>query len=126
MENTNNSDQQRVDQVTGGPLEGMSPQANLDQDMIPPGDDSSDRDAVYADLGLDGGGPDVMNPGEEEASDTILYTDNTTARHAMDNVSNDVDYDSLPENEALRDEEIDRLGDEGASNTDETDRYLAY
>ena len=122
MENTNNADQQPIDQHTGGPLKGMSPQGNLDQDIL----STDEADAVYADLGLDAGGPDVRNPGEEEASDTILYTDNTTARHAMENVSNDVDYDALPEDEVLRNEEIDRLSDEEQRSTDETDRYLAY
>lgn len=125
MENINNADQQRIDQQSSGPLEGMSPQVNLDQNKMPPSDEPSDQDAVYTDFSLDAGGPDVMNPGEE-ASDSILYTDNKTARHAMDHVSNDVDYDSLPEDKALRDEEIDRLTHKNASGTDETDRYLAY
>lgn len=89
MENANNSAQQRVDQNTGGPLEGMSPQfTNL------PGEDVNEDPAVYADLGLERGGPDVMNPGDEEASDTILYTDNAIAMDATDAVSDDPDLDA--------------------------------
>lgn len=63
--------------------------------------------AIYANLGI-GGHPDNMNPGSEEASDTILYTDNMTARNATDNVSNSLD-DELPEEERFLDEEMDRL-----------------
>lgn len=65
--------------------------------------------AIYANLGI-GGHPDNMNPGSEEASDTILYTDNMTARNATDNVSNSLD-DELPEEERFLDEEMDRLND---------------
>ena len=104
MENTNNSDQQRVDQNSGGPLEGMSPQnTNMSED-----NDEMDS-VVYAGLGLDGQ-PDAMNPGSEEASDTLLFTDTATARHATDEVSNNEDMDDLPENlldEDLSDDELD-------------------
>ncbi len=90
MENMNNSDQQRVDQNSGGPLEGMSPQNT----NMPENDDEMDS-VVYAGLGVNNQ-PDVMNPGDEEASDTLLYTDTATARHATDGVSNDEDLDDLP------------------------------
>ncbi|WP_019988944.1 hypothetical protein [Rudanella lutea] len=120
---------QQVDQNTGGPLEGMSPQfTNM------PGNDVNEDPAVYAELGLDGV-PDNMNPGDEEASDTILYTDNMTARNATENVSNDLG-DELTEEELLLDEEMDRLNDTDVDadpnelrnerENDDTDRYLAY
>lgn len=129
MENNNNSDQQQVDQNTGGPLEGMSPQfANM------PGNDVNEESAIYAEFGIDGQ-PDTMNPGSEEASDTILYTDNMTARNANDNVSNSFD-DELPKDELLLDEEMDRLNDTDVDmdpnelreerENDDKDRYLAY
>jgi len=89
--------------------------------------------AIYANLGI-GGQPDNMNPGSEEASDTILYTDNMTARNATDNVSNSFD-DELPEDELLLDEEMARLNDTDVERdpdelreereNDDTDRYLA-
>ncbi|KAB7732230.1 hypothetical protein F5984_08495 [Rudanella paleaurantiibacter] len=119
----------QVDQNTGGPLEGMSPQfTNM------PDNDVNEDPAVYAELGLDGV-PDNMNPGDEEASDTILYTDNMTARNATENVSSDLDGD-LKEDELLLDEEMDRLNDTDVDadpnelrnerENDDTDRYLAY
>lgn len=86
----NNSDQQRVDQNSGGPLEGMSPQNT----NMPENDNEMDS-VVYAGLGVNNQ-PDVMNPGDEEASDTLLYTDTATARHATDGVSNDEAMDDLP------------------------------
>lgn len=67
MENTNNPDQQRVDQNSGGPLEGMSPQNT----NMPENNEEEDA-VVYAGLGVNNR-PDIMNPGDEEASDT-LYT----------------------------------------------------
>jgi hypothetical protein len=126
MENTNNPDQQPVDQSTGGPLEGMSPQNNADFDNLDLGADGNpEESAVYAGLGLDAGGPDEWNPESEEASDSILYTDTITAQHAIDNVSNDVDYDQLPTDETLDPDEIDRLSPDSAK-PDDQDRYLAY
>ncbi len=89
--------------------------------------------AIYANLGISGE-PDNMNPGSEEASDTILYTDNMTARNATDNVSNSFD-DELPEDELLLEEEMARLNDGDVERdpdelreereNDDTDRYLA-
>jgi hypothetical protein len=94
----------------------------------------NEESPIYANLGI-GGQPDNMNPGSEEASDTILYTDNMTARNATDNVSNSFD-DELPEEERLLDEEMDRLNDGDVERdpdelreereNDDTDRYLAY
>ena len=103
MENSNNSNQQ-VDQNTGGPLEGMSPQNT----NIPENNDEMES-VVYAGLGVDNQ-PDVMNPGDEEASDTLLYTDTATARHATDGVSNNEDLDDLPADlldDDLSDDELD-------------------
>lgn len=116
MENTNNSNQQ-VDQNTGGPLEGMSPQnTNMPED-----NDEMDS-IVYAGLGVNNQ-PDVMNPGNEEASDTLLYTDTATARHATDGVSNDEDMDDLlPDNlldSDLSDDELDQEITELAEEEDE-------
>ncbi|WP_080238554.1 hypothetical protein [Spirosoma rigui] len=104
MENTNNADQQPVDQSSGGPLEGMSPQHT----NMPENNDEMDS-VVYAGLGVNNE-PDVMNPGDEEASDTLLYTDNATAMHATDGVSNGEDMDDLPDDlleEDLSDDELD-------------------
>ena len=91
MENLNNPDQQRVDQQSGGPLEGLSPQhVNM------PGNDDDEDNAIYSELGLDGR-PDTMNPGDEEASDTILYTDNAVATDMTDMVADsNVDDSDLP------------------------------
>jgi len=118
MENTNNADQQRVDQNTGGPLEGMSPQNT----NVPENNDEMDA-VVYAGLGVNND-PDVMNPGDEEATDTLLYTDTATARHATDEVSNADDLDDTPDDlleDDISDDELDReitelAEDEEASN----------
>lgn len=124
MENINNdnSDQQRVDENSGGPLEGMSPQNN----NIPPNNDEQDS-AVYAGLGVNNE-PDIMNPGNEEATDTLLYTDTTTARHATDELSNDEEpdefTDELLEQDDLSDDEIDEQIIELAEEEDEgNERY---
>ena len=121
MENTNNSDQQRVDQNSGGPLEGMSPQ-NVN---MPENNDEMDS-VVYAGLGVNSQ-PDVMNPGDEEGTDTLLYTDTATARHATDGVSNDEDMDDLPDDLLkgdLTDDELDEQITELAEEEDEgNERY---
>ena len=126
MENTNNSDQQPVDQQTGGPLEGLSPRNNAGQEELAKDASGDPEDsAIYAGLGLNSGSTDEWNQTADEAADTILYTDTATAQHAVDNVTNDVDYDKLPTDEALSEEEIDRLSDE-TDTTDKGDSYLAY
>ena len=122
MENTNNSDQQRVDQNSGGPLEGMSPQHN----NLPLNDDEADA-VVYAGLGVNNE-PDILNPGDEEASDTLLYTDTATARHATDELSNDEEFDEFTADELddsdLSDDEIDEEITELAEEEDEgNERY---
>ena len=121
MENTNNSDQQRVDENSGGPLEGMSPQNT----NMPLNDDEQDA-VVYAGLGVDNN-PDIMNPGNEEASDTLLYTDTATARHATDELSNDAEPDELTDklvDADLSDDEIDEQITELAEEEDEgNERY---
>ena len=72
--------------------------------------EQEDDGVAYAGLGVNNE-PDNMNPGSEEASDTLLYTDNVTAQHATDEVSNGVDGDELPEDmlddEDLSDDELD-------------------
>ena len=90
MENISNTGQQMAEQNSGGPLEGMSPQfTNM------PGNDVNEESAIYAEFGLDGQ-PDVMNPGDEEASDTILYTDNAVATDMTDMVAETATDDTLP------------------------------
>jgi hypothetical protein len=49
--------------------------------------DNPEADSViYANLGIDGG-PDVMNPGDAEAADTLLYTNNAVATDLTDSVA---------------------------------------
>lgn len=124
MENINNdnSGQQRVDENSGGPLEGMSPQNN----NMPQNNDEQES-AVYAGLGVNNE-PDIMNPGNEEATDTLLYTDTATARHATDERSNDEEpdefTDELLEQDDLTDDEIDEQIIELAEEEDEgNERY---
>ena len=116
MENTNNSDQQRVDENSGGPLGGMSPRhTNI------PENDSEEDAVVYAGLGVNNQ-PDIMNPGDQEASDTLLYTDTATARHATDQVSNDAEPDEFTDeldDADLSDDEIEDQIDELAEEEDE-------
>ena len=121
MENTNNSDQQRVDQNTGGPLEGMSPQNT----NMPENDEDMDS-VVYAGLGVNSQ-PDSMNPGGEEASDTLLYTDTATARHATDEVSNGENMDNMTADLLsgdLSDDELDEEIIELAEDEDESSERL--
>lgn len=120
MENVNNSDQQRVDQNSGGPLEGMSPQNT----NMPENNDEAGN-VVYAGLGVNNE-PDNYNPGDEEASDTLLYTDTLTAQHATDEVSNGEDMDDLPEDlqDDLSDDDLDAEIIELAEEEDEgNERY---
>lgn len=94
--------------------------------------------AIYADLGLNGG-PDKMNPGNEEASDTILYTDNQVARSATEAVSvGDEMSGAIDPTDELQvgNDELDRLNDtnvdqnandlQAERENDDKDRYLAY
>lgn len=116
MENTNNSDQQRVDENSGGPLGGMSPQNT----NIPENDIEQDA-VIYAGLGVNNH-PDIMNPGDQEASDTLLYTDTATARHATDGISNDAEPDEFPDDfsdDNLSDDEIEDQIEELAEEEDE-------
>lgn len=121
MENRNDAGQERVEQNTGGPLEGMSPQnTNMPENQY------EDDVVAYAGLGVNND-PDVMNPGDEEATDTLLYTDTATARHATDEVSNAEDMDDMPEDlldEDLSDDELDREITDLAEDEDEgNERY---
>ena len=120
MENTSSSGQQQVDQSTGGPLEGMSPQHN----NIPENDVEQDA-VVYAGLGVNNE-PDVMNQGGDEAADTLLYTDTATARHATDELSNDAEPDEFMDDASddLSDDELDAEITELAEEEDEgNERY---
>lgn len=105
MENTNNADQQSPDQTAGNSQKGLSPQHNN-----APENNEEDEAIVYAGLGVNNR-PDVLNPGEEEAADTLLYTDTATARHATDELSNDEEPDEFVEDDLsdddLSDDEID-------------------
>lgn len=104
MENTNNTNQQRVDENSGGPLEGMSPQNT----NVPINEEEQD-DVVYTGLGVNND-PDIMNPGDDEATDTVLHTDTITARHATDEVSNAEDLDDIPSDlleDDLSDDDLD-------------------
>lgn len=86
-----------------------------------PGNDVNSEPAIYAEFGFDGQ-PDNMNPGTEEASDTILYTDNAVASGMTDMVSETAGYDTdlpadLPNDlenvdEAKMQAEIDQLSAE--------------
>jgi hypothetical protein len=117
MENLNNSGQQRVDEYSGGPLEGMSPQNT----NVPQNNEELDE-VVYTGLGINGH-PDSMNPGDDEAADTLLFTDTATARHATDEVSND-DLDDLPKDllsGELTDDELDQEITELAEEEDAAD-----
>ena len=80
------------------------------QDVNMPANDER-ADDVYAGLGVNNE-PDIMNPGSEEATDTVLHTDTITAQHATDAVSNGDD----PTN-ALLDGEI-------AGDDDELDKEI--
>lgn len=86
-----------------------------------PGNDVNGESAIYAEFGFDGQ-PDNMNPGTDEASDTILYTDNAVATDMTEMVSERASYDSdLPADlyndldnvdEAKMQAEVDQLADE--------------
>ncbi|GAB3554407.1 hypothetical protein [Spirosoma fluminis] len=121
MENINNADQQPIDENTGGPLEGMSPQhTNMPEN-------NNEEDVIaYAGLGVNND-PDVMNRGDDEAIDTLLYTDTATARHATDEVSNAEDMDDLPSDlldDDLSDDELDQEISELAEDEEEgNERY---
>lgn len=103
--NNEGAGQQPVDEQTGGPLSGMSEQ----HVNMPENNDEMDS-VIYADLGLYGQ-PDSMNPGDEEATDTLLYTDNSTARNIAEGLPNDQDMDDMPAdllNDDLSDDDLDR------------------
>lgn len=86
-------------------MENNTNKANTDEN------DSQDESIVYANLGINGQ-PDEMNRGNDEATDTLLYTDNSTARNATVGLPNDDlgDMDNLSEDEL--DREISDLAEE--------------
>ncbi|MBC8154228.1 MAG: hypothetical protein H7Z72_15100 [Bacteroidetes bacterium] len=110
MESTNEgAGRQSDDDEMGGSRSDM-PEPNVDM----PDNDDEMTSVIYADLGIDGQ-PDSMNPGSDEATDTLLYTDNSTARNATNNLPNDEGMNDLPGDlliTDLSDEELDReIGD---------------
>ncbi|GAB4014401.1 hypothetical protein GCM10028808_36780 [Spirosoma migulaei] len=122
MENTNNADQQSPDQTLGNSLKGLSPQHNN-----APDNDDDEGAVVYAGLGINNS-PDILNPGEEEASDTLLYTDTATARHATDELSNDEELDEFSADDLsdddLSDDELEKEITELAEEEEEgNERY---
>ncbi|GAB3690783.1 hypothetical protein GCM10027592_08300 [Spirosoma flavus] len=121
MENTSNADNQSPDQSFGDSLKGLSPQNN----DLPPNNEDEEA-TVYAGLGVNNQ-PDAYNQGSDEASDTLLYTDNVTARHATDELSNDEEPDEFPNdlaNSDLSDDDIDEEITELAEEEDEgNERY---
>ena len=122
MENTANTDQQSLDQTSGNSIKGLSPQHNN-----LPDNDVEDDAVVYAGLGVNNH-PDILNPGGEEASDTLLYTDTSTARHATNQVSNgeepDEFSDDLDDDADLSDDDIEEQITELAEEEDEgNERY---
>lgn len=78
--------------------------------------DPDSEDVIYADLGIDGQ-PDNMNPGGNEATDTMLYTDNQVARFATENVASEDTIDDLPE--ALLDDEDSVVNEDDVFNDSE-------
>ena len=118
MENTN---QQSPDQGAGNSTKGLSPQHN---DIS--ANDSSDDSVVYAGLGVNNE-PDVINPGDEEGTDTLLFTDTATARHATNAVSNEAEPDEFPVDAidgTMSDDEIDEQITELAEEEEEgNERY---
>jgi hypothetical protein len=117
MENTN---QQSPDQSAGNSTKGLSPQHN--DIAANEGDDA----VVYAGLGVNNE-PDVRNPGDEEGTDTLLFTDTATARHATNAVSNEAQPDEFPVgklDETMSDDELDEQITELAEEEDEgNERY---
>ena len=117
MENTN---QQSPDQSSGNSTKGLSPQHN--DISANEGDDA----VVYAGLGVNNE-PDVINPGDEEGTDTLLFTDTATARHATNAESNDAEADEFPVGAldgTMSDDEIDEQITELAEEEDEgNERY---
>lgn len=110
MENNNNSDSPNQVDQTGGPQGGVSPErVNM------PENDLEANPAVYSEFGMDGT-TDVYSHPDDEAADTILYTDNVTAMHAMDEVPNGPAFDELPDD--MVDEEITEAEE------DDVDPYL--
>ena len=117
MENTN---QQSPDQSAGNSTKGLSPQHNG-----MPANEGDDA-VVYAGLGVNNE-PDVINPGDEEGTDTLLFTDTATARHATDAVSNEAEADEFPVDAidgTMSDDEIDEEITELAEEEEEgNERY---
>ncbi|GAB3898571.1 hypothetical protein GCM10028803_18250 [Larkinella knui] len=61
-----------------------------DEDGLPPLSEA-DVAPMYTDLGL--GSEDTYNKGDDEAADTLLYTDTHTAINTAENRSNSLAYD---------------------------------
>jgi hypothetical protein len=128
MDTQNNPSQPRTDRAS----DALSEDISLQNSGLLANDPDSEE-VIYADLGIQGQ-PDGMNPGDDEATDTVLYTDNQVARFATENVASDETIDDLPE--ALLDDEDSIVNEDDVYNdpdelaaerdNDDKDSYLAY
>lgn len=88
--------------------------------------EQEDNGVAYTGLGVNNE-PDNFNPGNEEASDTLLYTDTVTAQNATNEAPNGLDDDALPQDmldEELTDDELDEQITELAEDEEEgNERY---
>jgi hypothetical protein len=87
MENQNNG--QAASDSPDTPLSRRT-QTPEDPDSLPPLSDA-DTAPMYTDLGL--GAEDTYNKGDDEANDTLLYTDTHTAINTAENRSNSLAYE---------------------------------
>ncbi len=90
-------------------------------ELVPNADDNDLR--AYANLGVNND-PDSMNPGDEEATDTLLYTDSLTAQHATDEIDNETDLDDLNLEELIGDEPAQETGN-GSNPDTEINREIS-
>lgn len=82
------------DQSMGSSSKGVSSQHT---DMLQ--NNENEEATVYTGLGVNNE-PDVMNTGAQEGTDTLLFTDTATARHATNAVSNEAEPDEFPDDAA--------------------------
>jgi hypothetical protein len=83
-------------------------------ELAPNADEDNLR--AFANLGVNND-PDSMNPGDDEATDTLLYTDTLTARHATDELENEPDPDALTLDELIEPDRDEVLTDAGSDET---------
>lgn len=128
MDTANNPQQPRPDRAA----DDLSDDVALQTTGLLANDPDSEA-VLYADLGIDGQ-PDNMNPGEDEAADTMLYTDNQVARFATENVASEETINDLPEamladeDSVANEDDVVNAPDElaGEQQNDGKDSYLAY